>query len=70
MQEQDTLKVFRSSVRPILEYAVQVWQDIPDYLSGIESVLKRAFKINSQALLLANETTTDASSYVINLWLR
>ena len=33
VQEQDTLKVFRSSVRPILEYAVHVWQDIPDYLS-------------------------------------
>ena len=45
VQEQDMLKVFRSSVRPILEYAVHVWQDIPDYLSDrIESVQKRAFK--------------------------
>ena len=34
-QEQEMLKVFRSSVRPILEYAVKVWQDIPDYLSDI-----------------------------------
>ena len=33
VQEQDMLKVFRSSVRPILEYTVQVWQDIPDYIS-------------------------------------
>ena len=64
VQEQDMLKVFRSSVRPILEYAVHVWQDIPDYLSDrIESVQKRAFKIirpNSQyiqTLSLANETT-------------
>ena len=64
VQEQDVLKVFRSSVRPILEYAVQAWQDIPDYLSDrIESVQKRAFKIiypnssPSQALSLANETT-------------
>ena len=64
VEEQDMLKVFRSSVRPILEYAVQVWQDIPDYLSdGIESVQKRALKIiyrnssYSQALSLANETT-------------
>ena len=63
-QEQDMLKVFRSSDRPILEYAVQVWQDIPDYLSDrIKSVQKRAFKIiypnssYSQALSLANETT-------------
>ena len=43
---------------------MQVWHDIPDYLSDkIESVQKRDFKIvypNSlygQALLLANETT-------------
>ena len=64
MQEQDMLKVFRSSVRPILEYALQVWQDIAVYLSDrIESVQKRALKIiypnssHSQALSLANETT-------------
>ena len=43
VQEQDMLKVFRSSVRLFLEYAVQVWQDIPDYLSDrIESTQKRA----------------------------
>ena len=64
VQEHNMLKVFRSSVRPILEYAVQVWQDIPDHLSDrMESVQKRAFKIihpnssYSQALSLANETT-------------
>ena len=64
MEEQDMSKVFRSSVRPILEYALQVWQDIPDYLSDrIESVQKRALKIiypdslYSQALSLANEPT-------------
>ena len=46
VQEQDMLKVFRSSVRSILEYAVPVWQDIPDHLSDrIESVQKRACKI-------------------------
>ena len=39
------LKVFRSSVGPILEYAVQVWHDILDYLSDrIESVQKRPLK--------------------------
>ena len=64
MQEEDMLKVFRSSVRPILEHAVQVWEDTPDHLSDrTESVLTRAFKIiypnssYSQALSLANETT-------------
>ena len=79
VQEEDMLKVFRSSVRPILAYAVQVWQDVPDYLSDrIESVQKRAFKMiypnssYSQALSLANETTLSnrRASYVINLWLR
>ena len=46
----------------IYKYAMQVWQEIPDYLSDkIEFVQKRAFKIiypNSsygQALSLANE---------------
>ena len=68
VQEQDMLKVFRSSCRPILEYTVQVWQDILDYLSDrIESVQKRAPKIiypNSsysqapgQTLSPANETS-------------
>ena len=58
------LKVLGSSVRPILEYAVQVWHDILDYLSDrIESVQKTALKIiyanssYSQAMSLANETT-------------
>ena len=79
VQEEDMLKVFRSSVRPILKYALQVWQDIPDYLSDrIESVQTSAFKIiypnssYSQALSLANETTLSnrRASCVINLWLR
>lgn len=39
-------KVYLSTVRPVLEYAVPVWQDIPDYLSeAIELVQKRALKI-------------------------
>ena len=75
VQEQDMLKVFRSSVRPILEHAVQVWQDIPDYLSDrIESVQKRAFKIicpnspYSQTLSLANETTLSHRSKLSQIY--
>ena len=46
VEEQDMSKVFRKSGRPILEYALQVWQDIPDYLSDrLESVQKGALKI-------------------------
>ena len=45
VQEQDMLKVFRNSVGPILEYAVQVWQDVLDYLyDRIESMQKRHLK--------------------------
>ena len=58
------LKVNRCDVRSILEYALQVWQNIPLYSSErIESVQKRAFKIiypdssYSQSLILAKETT-------------
>ena len=56
--------LIRSSVTPILEYAVQVWQDIPDYLSDrIQPFQNRALKIiypnssYSQALSQANEST-------------
>ena len=40
------LKVYLAIIRPILEYALPVWQAIPEYLSyKIESVWKRALKI-------------------------
>ena len=40
------LKVYLSTVRSVLEYAVPVWQNIPGYLSdAIEVVQKRALKI-------------------------
>ena len=40
------LKVYLTTVRPVLEYAVPVWQSIPDYLSDvIKTVRKRALKI-------------------------
>ena len=39
-------KVYTSSVRSLLEYALPVWQSIPDYLSDkTESIQKRALKI-------------------------
>ena len=40
------LRIYLGSVRPVLEYAVPVWQDIPAYLSeAIERVQKRALNI-------------------------
>ena len=42
----DILKVYLCNVRSVLEYAVQVWQDIPAYLSDvIESIQRRALRI-------------------------
>ena len=42
----DILKVYLCNVRSVLEYAAQVWQDIPAYLSdSIESIQRRAMKI-------------------------
>lgn len=46
VNQSNMLKVYLSTVRPVLEYAVPVWQGIPDYLSdAIEVVQKRALKI-------------------------
>ena len=63
----DIIRVYISNVRSILEYAIQVWQDIPVYLSHrIESIQKRALRIvypNSsyfEALFLANLPTLES----------
>ena len=40
------LKVYTCNIRSVLEYATEVWQDIPTYLSdAIESIQRRALKI-------------------------
>ena len=40
------LKVYLTTKRPILEYGVQVWQDIPEFLSNkLELIQKRALHI-------------------------
>ena len=39
------LKEYLTTIRPVLEYAVPVWQSVPDYLADvIESVQKRALR--------------------------
>ena len=46
VDQKNLLKVYLCSVRPVLEYAVPIWQNIPDYLSNeIESAQKRVLKI-------------------------
>ena len=73
------LKVYLTTVRPVLEYAVPVWQSIPGYLSDvIETVQKRAFKIilpeaetYTEALQLAQLTTlADTSTCVLSIWMK
>ena len=61
---EDMLKLYTYNIRSVLEYAMQVWQDVPAYLSDtIESIQRRALRIifpNSsyqQALDQANLTS-------------
>ncbi len=56
--EKDNIqKVYLTTVRPMLKYAVPVWQAIPDYLSeAIEVVQKRSLKIILLFFILANGT--------------
>ena len=42
VKPEDVLKVYVCSIRSVLEYAAQVWQDIPD---AIESIQRRALRI-------------------------
>ena len=74
------LKVYLTTIRPILEHAVPVWQNIPECLSHkLESIQKRAlhiiFPFNNyeEALFLAQLTTLAerrsqlCKSYISNL---
>ena len=43
---EDMLKVYTYNIRSVFEYAAQVWQDIPAYLSdAIESIQRRALRM-------------------------
>ena len=43
---EDMLKVYTYNIRWVLEYAAQLWQDIPAYLfDAIESLQRRALRI-------------------------
>ena len=46
VEQRNILKVYVTTIRPVLEYAVPIWQAIPDYLSErIESIQTRALRI-------------------------
>ena len=63
LMPKDILKVYLCNVRSVLEYAAQVWQDIPAHLSdAIESIQRRALRAfpyfsYQQALDLTNLTS-------------
>ena len=46
VDEMSILKIYPTALRPVLEYAIPVWQAIPGYLSDkIESIQKRVLHI-------------------------
>ena len=46
VEQRNILKVYLTTIRPVLEYTVPIWQAIPDYLSErIESIQTRALRI-------------------------
>ena len=49
------LKIYKSTVRPILEYAVQVWQNIPGYLSDRVETMRHSCLLRSLYWLIEGE---------------
>ena len=46
------VKVYLTTIRPILEYGVQAWLDIPEFISNkLESIKKRALHIIYHAIV-------------------
>ena len=46
VEPENILKVYLSTIRPVLEYAIPIWQSIPDYLSDrVGSIQRRALRI-------------------------
>ena len=82
MEKDNILKLYLTTIRPVLEYAVPVWQDIPNYLSeAIEVVQKRLLKIiypecesYTHALNLTNLPTLQSRRNIlcmdINIWIK
>ena len=68
------VKIYLVLIRPILEYAVQVWQDIPNFLeTKLETIQKRALRIifahltYEQALIEAGIETLAERRYALYL---
>jgi hypothetical protein len=77
VETEKMLKVYSAIIRPILEYAVPVWQAIPEYLSHkIESVQRRLLNLEKSAMTNFYECSTwrnyrqDAKNYVNNIWIK
>ena len=58
----DILKEYISNIGSILEYVIQVWQDIPEYLSDrIKCTQKRALKIINPECTVYNQALLEAN---------
>ena len=57
------LKVYTYNIRSVLEYATQVWQDIPAYLSdAIDIYTKNSLKNNISKLKLSTSSDLDQAN--------
>ena len=46
VEHENILKVYLSTIRPVLEYAIPIWQSIPDYLSDrVQYIQRRELRI-------------------------
>ena len=79
VDEMSILKVYLNTTRPVLEYAIPVWQAIPDYLSDkIESLQKRVLHIvfpyidsyNSAFLAAGLETLEHRRSWLCDKYMK
>ena len=62
------LKVFLTTIRPILEYGVQVWQDISEFLSNkLETIQKRALHIIYLCMARYQGQNKKGAPFVMNL---
>jgi hypothetical protein len=75
VEQRNILKVYLTTIRPVLVYAVPIWQAIPDYLSErIESIQRRALRIifpsidnYNEAMMMAQIPTLESRRELFNV---
>ena len=54
---EDILKLYTCNIRSVLEYAAQVWQDIPAYLSDAIESIQRSLRSNKFGIISRSQDT-------------